>query len=645
MHKLSTKLKRDILNILWSEKDIFLESYTNNIINILDDLFDLRSLESLDSRYSNAYDDAYQHLINNDDWDYDYVFTQRFNILSDNDVFIRFLNSIIHPNNRKDEDEIIKFTLLINPYLIKEKLSYRHSAEYIEDVPVYIVDIYTENNSYFNNIPENKIPFIFIKEPGGWASNTPDITQVDTFPAFVLNQNNDWNDYSNFSSSHLFYFDTNKECYEVGAVKIINKNSKSTRVILSERFYTLDESYCSLGTTFEYYENLKNIFKKGYKSVLWALKDAAIFTEIADSFENEYYFQNSLIRYDEQEILLREAKYRLYNYNLENLYSFKYRFSPKYTKDQFEIEFDFDINNTFSNRIYALTGKNGVGKTQLISSLPIDISRTKDDFFTPKTPMFGKVITVSYSVFDSFEIPKKNEDFNYAYCGLKSDKKEQLSNKALRQRFHRSFKELSGKERFHKWKTILLTFINIDLIDEMLNGDNSINLNGFDTAIKKFSSGQSILFYIITEIIANIRYGSLIIYDEPETHLHPNAISQLMNTLFELTKEFKSFCILATHSPLIVRELFSKNVYILERNQNHLSIRKPIQETFGENLTIITEDIFGNNTIPKHFKKVLNQLVEQDKSFEEVLSIIESKDIPSTLNVRLYLKSILNEKS
>ena len=189
-----------------------------------------------------------------------------------------------------------------------------------------------------------------------------------------------------------------------------------------------------------------------------------------------------------------------------------------------------------------------------------------------------------------------------------------------------------------------------DLIDEFIVEDDvpweyKVDIKGFNSVSKKLSSGQSILLYIITEIVANIRFDSLIIYDEPETHLHPNAISQLVNTIYELTNEFQSYCILATHSPIIVRELLSRNVYIVERDSNIMTARKPLIETFGENLTTITEEIFGNRDIPNQYEKILNRLAETGNSFNEILSIVESENIPLSLNARIYLKSIINEKS
>jgi ABC-type multidrug transport system ATPase subunit len=348
--------------------------------------------------------------------------------------------------------------------------------------------------------------------------------------------------------------------------------------------------------------------------------------------------------------LLREVRYRLYDYNLKNLYSFQYSFKPKFAYEPINVHFDFDANRAIPSRIFALIGKNGAGKTQLISSLPIDISMNNDEVFTPKTPLFSKVIAVSYSAFDSFDVPKKTADFNYVYCGLKDSNGELYSVKGLKLRFHNSWKKIATNKRFGKWLKLLPFFLDRELIDEFIvetdvYSEFTVDIKGFNSVSKKLSSGQSILLYIITEIVANIRYASLVIYDEPETHLHPNAITQLINAIYNLTNEFQSYCILATHSPLIVRELLSSNVYIMEREENILSIRKPIRETFGENLTVITEDIFGNNSIPNQYKEILNHLVLSGKTFDEIVSLISTENIPLSLNTRIYLKSIIDEKS
>lgn len=652
MLELSQKLKLDILKVLLFEKELFgtPNNDGSNIIKFLDDMLNLKGLPSEDSRYSNAYDDAYQHLVNNDDWEYDYVLTQRFNIVENTEIFIDFLNRIIHPNIRSSKDEIMKYFLMINPYLEKENLSFKAIELNSEGLIVYVVSSKQEADKIPLGLVENKIPFFVNNNPKGYfdRKNSHPIPKV--FPSFVLVLNDGWNDFNVVSEYEMFFYHNDVDYNIIGRLKIIHNEDIITPNVIPNSFTQLSNSFCSLGQEYRYYENVKNIFGDNFKDILWAIQDTAFFPVILESYENNDNFKKSIIREDNAERLMREVKYKVYGYNLKNLYSFKYKFQPKFVESEIEIDFNFDNNSTIPNRIYAIIGKNGTGKTQLVTTLPLDISNKNDNNFIPKTPLFSKVIAVSYSSFDRFEIPKKTAEFNYVYCGLKDENGKRLEDDELILRFQNSYDKISKQSRVEIFLKVIEDFIEIDLIKEFVQykiekGEYEINYGKFVEIIHILSSGQSILILIMTEIIANIRYDSLLIYDEPETHLHPNAISQLINTIYELSRIFQSYCIIATHSPIIVQELFSKNVYIVEKESNVVTARKPLIETFGENLTMITEEIFGNRDIPNQFEKILLKLSETGKSFDEILSIIETENIPLSLNARIYLKSIINEKS
>lgn len=255
-------------------------------------------------------------------------------------------------------------------------------------------------------------------------------------------------------------------------------------------------------------------------------------------------------------------------------------------------------------------------------------------------------------MFDDFEIPRKTSSFNYVYCGLhilKDGKKETLTPKQQRLRFHRTWKKIKSLERMKIWKEILVSFINEDIIDSFIQqeGDNpdnlTVNLDNFNKAIIKLSSGQNIILYIISEIISNIRFDSLILFDEPETHLHPNAISQLMNLIYDLVSKFDSYCIITTHSPLIIQELLSRNVFVIDRHENTPSIRKIGIESFGENLTNLTEEVFGNKSVKKQYKTIIDKLISNGSSYCQITNELKSDEIPLSLNIRLYIKSQLSE--
>lgn len=651
MLELSKKLKLDILKALLTEKELFgTPDSDENIIKFLDDMLDLKALPSEDERFKDAYDDAYQHLFNNYDWEYEYVLTERFNIIDKTEIFIEFLNRIIHPDIRNTKDEIMKFYLMINPYLEKENLSYKAIQLENNGLIVYKVSAKQDADKIPLGLVANNIPFFVNNNPRGFFDRKSSHQTPKEFPSFVLVLNDGWNDFDIISEYEMFFYQSADDCNIIGRLKIIHNKDIITPNIIPPSFTQLPDLFCSLGQEYKYYENIKNLFGDNFKNILWAIQDTAFFPTILESFENNDNFKKSIIREDIAERLMREVKYKIYGINSKKLYSFKYKFQPKFAENELEIDFDFDNNSIIPHRIYAVIGKNGTGKTQLVTTLPLDISNKNDDNFTPKTPLFSKVIAISYSSFDRFEIPKKTAEFNYIYCGLKDENGKRLEEDELILRFKKSYEKISVQSRINIFLNTIEEFIEIDLIKEFIiykieTGEYEINYGKFVEIINILSSGQSILILIITEIIANIRYDSLLIYDEPETHLHPNAISQLINTIYELSRIFQSYCIIATHSPIIVQELFSKNVYIVQREGKYASIRKPSKETFGENLSTIIEEIFGNREIPKQFKIILSDLIKKGMSYEDIIKEIESDNVPVSLNTRLFLKSIIDEKS
>lgn len=71
-------------------------------IDFLKKLYALDKMPSDDERYENAEGDIWQHTINNDDWESNWVFADdRFELLKGNDgVLLDFLCAVFHPENR-----------------------------------------------------------------------------------------------------------------------------------------------------------------------------------------------------------------------------------------------------------------------------------------------------------------------------------------------------------------------------------------------------------------------------------------------------------------------------------------------------------------------------------------------------------------
>jgi AbiJ N-terminal domain 3/Abortive infection C-terminus len=88
-------------------------------VEFLSRLFDLKQLPSTDVRFEDAASDIWQHCINNDDWERNWVFSDdRFRLIDGSvDHFLRFLCEVVHPVVRPDRDEALKLVSHFNDQL------------------------------------------------------------------------------------------------------------------------------------------------------------------------------------------------------------------------------------------------------------------------------------------------------------------------------------------------------------------------------------------------------------------------------------------------------------------------------------------------------------------------------------------------
>lgn len=88
-------------------------------VEFLSRIYDLEKLPSYDSRFKDAAGDIWQHCINNEDWDANWVFSdKRFGLLDGTaEDFLRFLCETVHPVVRPGRDETIKIVSHYNDQL------------------------------------------------------------------------------------------------------------------------------------------------------------------------------------------------------------------------------------------------------------------------------------------------------------------------------------------------------------------------------------------------------------------------------------------------------------------------------------------------------------------------------------------------
>jgi len=110
--------------------------------------------------------------------------------------------------------------------------------------------------------------------------------------------------------------------------------------------------------------------------------------------------------------------------------------------------------------------------------------------------------------------------FSYVYCGIQSEQGT-LSLPQLKENLKRAFLTIKERGRQEIWNRVLSELMEA----EHQRTVEQISTEQFEDV--NLSSGQQILICTITELIANIENESIILFDEPEIHLHPNAIANI----------------------------------------------------------------------------------------------------------------------
>ena len=499
------------------------------------------------------------------------------------------------------------------------------------------------------------------KNPTGFSNKWGSHRRPEHIPTLLLVADG-WDDYGAETQFDVFLYLTD-DCYHVGKTKVLHKSDDSgdgayycVKHLLNDT-YPDDLTYCcSLGQDVSYYTNLKRFLPNEFMEMLDRLHDCGAYPKYQEEFDG-HKFYHSLKRDDSAERMLREAMYIVNGTDPVTNYTFEYSFKPKYADEPCIIRFSFERDKKLPvpRRIFALIGKNGVGKTQMITRMPLDLQKKDKVKFGGKVPIFSKILAASTCYYDNFKAPADDGKTNYLYCGLSKqvgELRQTLTQKEMHANLIAALGNISKRGRREDYEERIVDLLGHNVTSQALasvyviekdeKGRDIIVLNVKKTLtlFDRLSSGERILVYLWSQLVANIRFDTLLLFDEPETHLHPNAISELMVHLNSLLKQYDSYAIIVTNSPLVVRELKSECVLVMERIENTLLTRPVGLETFGSNLSILVDDIFGNNDSVKLFETLIKRLVRKGKSAFEIESMIQSEGIPLSIRLKMMIRTL-----
>ena len=68
-------------------------------------------------------------------------------------------------------------------------------------------------------------------------------------------------------------------------------------------------------------------------------------------------------------------------------------------------------------------------------------------------------------------------------------------------------------------------------------------------------------------------------------------------------------------------------------------------ETLGENLTTITEDVFGRSSINKHYGYVIHEMIRNGLNGDQIEQILKTEGLPMSMNLYMYIRRQLEMKA
>lgn len=479
------------------------------------------------------------------------------------------------------------------------------------------------------------------------------VLKPSVFPSFVLVFNDDWNDYSYYTWFCLYYFDEDERRHNLGELKLMCRGEANTYAVIENSFDgALGKDYCSLGIEPSYYSKIYNLFKGTtiINELLNCLRDCAFNHNIYEDFCEDDCFKTSLLREDSSQQAVWEATFLLSGEDKLAAYSFALHFAPDYLKGAYT---DWNVPLLYDAppfmRVVGLIGNNGVGKTQMLKML---IGNLVNDVNTPVAqPLFRSCLAISSTPFDEYE-KIASENTRIPYLCFSIEQNAQYTEESILA----SIETIYQRPLIHRKPMIQLYKESIDnLLGAQIGGFLTYNDNTDNYDLDKsflseqihiMSSGQLHIFYLLTFIHAHIHLSSLLVIDEPEVHMHPQIVVSFMTMLGSILQQFRSFAVIATHSPLIVREMVGQNVYTMKMLEGSIpNVSKVAFETFGADASELYMQLFNFDERVSSFYHYVEKLAKERCSYEKLLSLFELYAPKLGLNARLSIRDFFENST
>lgn len=467
--------------------------------------------------------------------------------------------------------------------------------------------------------------------------------------AFLLTDN--WDDWFRFSTMYrLVFVDVAGVLHPVGDVKIgqIDMEEGQRRPRLPQTFEVLAEDFFSVGQDDAYYAALNDLGDAIRDEILVALRDMARDPAIFRAALPQTVTGVSLLRSVSKATVV--GQFRRMTTGGARLSPFELSYTTPALQETTATTLTFDVQPEARppTNIHVLIGRNGVGKTHLLDHmaraiLPKAIQSSEFGSFQlgPDANRDGEIlanlVSVTFSAFDPFDpLPErqdKSKGIRHSYIGLRrsGDSVQRplppKSQGQITKEFGAAVLVCRQGARNRRWKRALEMLevdpifkdANVAAIADADNDDKEIRARA-SRVFKRLSSGHKLVLLTTTRLVEVVEERTLVLLDEPEAHLHPPLLSAFVRALSDLLVDRNGVAIIATHSPVVLQEVPRKCAWKIRRVGRRMVAERPEIETFGENVGILTREVFGFEVTESGFHRLLRDSIA-DRSVSKSYSI------------------------
>tara|TARA_Y100000310_G_C20671381_1_gene810502 strand:- start:564 stop:2243 length:1680 start_codon:yes stop_codon:yes gene_type:complete len=351
------------------------------------------------------------------------------------------------------------------------------------------------------------------------------------------------------------------------------------------------------------------------------------------------------------------------------------------------LQLDFEPKSLLPKRVSLLIGRNGLGKSQALHTIVQSLLKGDDRFKDRKhgRPIVSRLLAIATpgETANTFPPERKNKRIKYRrlilnrsgrsktsrgfceICNQLARNEEVIGRYRRWQLFRQSSKILNDSDNIYieinarpSVKTNRVVEVNnrfyypllqlgrggeqekLEVSGALISNANPIYI--IDGHVYPMSSGQLAFIKFLAQACLFIENGSLVLLDEPETHLHPNFISDFVRILNRLLVLTGSYSIIATHSAYFVREVPRTQVHVFKQNKTKkvVDIMRPTLKTFGADVGALSYFVFEDEITNGLVEDIITALNEQD-SDKAHLTIKELENELSS-DVIMYLQRKLD---